>query len=240
MFWTAVVLGLAGSFHCIGMCGPIAFVLPVNKSSKVKMSAQIVLYHLGRLISYSLIGILFGLIGRGLYLAGFQQRLSILIGVVMILLAIIPVSHFSKFNVSKPLYKLINGVKQKLGLYLNKSSNKSLFLIGIFNGFLPCGLVYMALIGAIAIGNVAGGATYMFLFGLGTIPLMTAAVLLGNFVNLSVRKKIQKVIPVFVVVIGLLFILRGLGLGIPYISPSNAKLQLSNNPKNCVIVDKNQ
>ena len=240
MFWTAVVLGLAGSFHCIGMCGPIAFVLPVNKKSKSKMVFQIGLYHFGRLISYSLIGVLFGLIGRGLYLAGFQQRLSILIGVLMILFAIIPITYLTKFNLTQPLYKIINQIKSKLGLYLNKKSSKALFLIGFFNGFLPCGLVYMALIGAVAAGNLMGGAMYMFLFGVGTIPLMTAAVLLGNFVNLSVRRKIQKIIPVFVVVIGLLFILRGLGLGIPYISPSNAKLQLSNNPKNCVIVDKNQ
>ncbi|HKJ07404.1 MAG TPA: sulfite exporter TauE/SafE family protein [Flavobacteriaceae bacterium] len=239
MFWTALVLGLAGSFHCIGMCGPIAFVLPVSKNSKSKMFLQIGLYHFGRLLSYSLIGVLFGLIGRGLYLAGFQQRLSILIGILMIFLAIIPLSYLTKFNISKPLYKIINQIKLKLGLYLNKKSSKALFLIGFFNGFLPCGLVYMALIGAIASGNLIGGATYMFLFGVGTIPLMTAAVLLGNFVNLSVRRKIQKIIPVFVVVIGLLFILRGLGLGIPYISPSNAKLQLSNNPKNCVTVDQN-
>ncbi|SDW72370.1 hypothetical protein SAMN05444411_10249 [Lutibacter oricola] len=237
MLWTALVLGLAGSFHCIGMCGPIAFVLPVDRSSKSKLFFQIFLYHFGRLISYSLIGILFGFIGKGLYLAGFQQRLSILMGIIMILIVLVPLSIFNKFNFSKPLYKFIGTVKQKLGLYLNKKSNKALFSIGFFNGFLPCGLVYMALIGAISTGNLVDGALYMAIFGLGTVPLMTAAVLLGNFVNLSVRKKIQKVIPVFVVIIGLLFILRGLGLGIPYISPSDAKLQISNNPANCITVD---
>jgi len=240
MLWTALLLGLAGSFHCIGMCGPIAFVLPVNRSSKFSLIVQTSLYHLGRLISYSLIGVLFGFIGKGLYLAGFQQRLSILMGVVMILMVIIPASIFNKYNFSKPLYGFIGKVKTKLGLYLNKTSNKALFSIGFFNGFLPCGLVYMALVGAISTGNVIDGAFYMFLFGIGTIPLMTAAILLGNFVNLSLRRKIQKAIPVFVVVIGLLFILRGLGLGIPYISPSDAKLQLSNNPQNCVTVEKTE
>jgi sulfite exporter TauE/SafE len=240
MLWTALLLGLAGSFHCIGMCGPIAFVLPVNRSSKITLIIQTALYHLGRLISYSLIGVLFGFIGKGLYLAGFQQRLSILMGVIMILMVIIPASIFNNFNFSKPLYNIIGKVKSKLGLYLNKTSNKALFSIGFFNGFLPCGLVYMALIGAISTGNVIDGAFYMFLFGIGTIPLMTAAILLGNFVNLSLRRKIQKAIPVFVVIIGLLFILRGLGLGIPYISPSDAKLQLSNNPQNCVTVEKTE
>ena len=239
MLWTALVLGLAGSFHCIGMCGPIAFVIPVDRSSKTTLIFQTFLYNLGRVISYSLIGILFGFIGKGLYLAGFQQRLSILMGAIMIAMVLIPISIFNKYNFSKPIYKIIGKVKSKLGLYLNKKSNKALFLIGFFNGFLPCGLVYMALIGSISTGNILQGSLYMALFGVGTVPMMAAAVLLGNFVNLSLRNKIQKIIPVFVVIIGLLFILRGLGLGIPYISPSDAKLQISNNPEKCITLENN-
>jgi len=238
MLWTALVLGLAGSFHCLGMCGPIAFVLPVERSSKSKLIFQTFLYHLGRIISYSLIGLLFGLIGKGLYLAGFQQRLSILMGVVMIALVLIPVSIFNKYNFTKPLYRIIGQVKQKLGSYLTKKSNKAIFSIGFFNGFLPCGLVYIALLGSISVSNILNGSLYMVLFGIGTIPLMTGAIFLGNFVNLSLRNKIQKAIPVFVVIIGLLFIMRGLGLGIPYISPSDAKLQISNNPADCITIEK--
>jgi len=238
MLWTALVLGLAGSFHCLGMCGPIAFVLPVERSSKSKLIFQTFLYHLGRIISYSLIGLLFGLIGKGLYLAGFQQRLSILMGVVMIALILIPVSIFNKYNFTKPLYRIIGQVKQKLGSYLTKKSNKAIFSIGFFNGFLPCGLVYIALLGSISVSNILNGSLYMVLFGIGTIPLMTGAIFLGNFVNLSLRNKIQKAIPVFVVIIGLLFIMRGLGLGIPYISPSDAKLQISNNPADCITIEK--
>ncbi|MBP8792813.1 MAG: sulfite exporter TauE/SafE family protein [Lutibacter sp.] len=237
MLWTAFVLGLAGSFHCIGMCGPIAFVLPIDKTSKARAIYQSLLYHFGRLLSYSLIGFFFGFIGKGLYLAGFQQRLSILIGVLMIFIVLIPVKIFNKYNFSKPLYQIIGVVKQRLGLYLSKKSNKSIFLIGFFNGFLPCGLVYMALIGSIATGEPLEGALYMALFGLGTVPLMSVAIFLGNVLNLTVRKKIQKAIPIFIVIIGLLFILRGLGLGIPYISPSDAKLQISNNPADCVTVE---
>lgn len=237
MLWTAIVLGLAGSFHCIGMCGPIAFVIPVDRSSKTTLFFQTFLYNFGRIISYSLIGLLFGFIGKGLYLAGFQQRLSILMGALMIVMVLVPVSIFNKYNFSKPLYKIIGQVKSKLGLYLNKKSNKALFSIGFFNGFLPCGLVYMALIGSISTGNILQGSLYMALFGVGTIPMMAAAVLLGNFVSISFRSKIQKVIPVFVVIIGLLFILRGLGLGIPYISPSDAKLQISNNPDTCITIE---
>lgn len=234
MLYTAFILGLLGSFHCIGMCGPIAFALPIDRSSKSKVIFQTFLYHLGRLLTYSLIGVLFGLIGRGLFLSGFQQRLSIFMGIVMILSVVIPVKVFNRFKVTKPLYKIIAEVKQQLGIYLNKKSNKSIFLIGFFNGFLPCGLVYMALIGAVASSNVLYGALYMVLFGIGTLPMMTLAVFAGNVLKVSLRNKIQKVIPIFIVIIGLFFILRGMGLGIPYISPNDTKLILSNNPKDCV------
>jgi len=109
-------------------------------------------------------------------------------------------------------------------------------LISFIFGFLPCGMVYMALVGAIATSNSLYGALYMFLFGLGTIPLMTTAVYLGNILSITVRTKIQKTIPVFVVMIGVLFILRGMGLGIPYISPSDASLTIGNNPVECIVV----
>ena len=233
MFYTAFLLGLLGSFHCIGMCGPIAFMLPLDRSNKTKMILQTATYHFGRLYAYSLIGLLFGLLGKGLYLAGLQQNISIVIGVLMILFTVIPVTVFNRLKVTKPLYKFIGQIKKSLGLYLNKKSYKALFLTGFFNGFLPCGLVYMALLGAINTSNAIQGAFYMFLFGLGTVPMMTLAVFAGNFLKVSIRNKIQKAIPYLVVIIGLLFILRGLGLGIPYISPSDTKLIISPNAAGC-------
>lgn len=215
------------------MCGPIAFVLPVDRTNKTKLLFQTFLYHLGRLLTYAIIGLIFGVIGKGMYLAGFQQRLSILAGVLMIVVVLIPVKLFNKYNFSKPLYRVIGYVKSKLGFYLKRKTNSTFFSIGFFNGFLPCGLVYMALIGAIAASGALEGSLYMFLFGLGTVPMMTVAVMLGNFLKVSARNRIQKIIPLFVVIIGLLFILRGLGLGIPYISPSDAKLQVSTNATPC-------
>ena len=233
MFYTAFIFGLIGSFHCIGMCGPIAFMLPLDRNNKPKMIFQTAIYHFGRLLAYALIGLLFGLVGKGLYIAGLQQNISILVGVIMIFSVIIPVKVFNQFKITQPLYKAIGGVKKNLGLYLNTKSYKALFLTGFFNGFLPCGLVYMALLGAIETSNAILGALYMFIFGLGTVPMMTVAVFAGNFLKLSIRNKIQKAIPVFVVIIGLLFILRGLGLGIPYISPSDTKLIISTNASGC-------
>ncbi len=232
MFLAAFLLGLAGSFHCVGMCGPIAFILPINKSSPYKMAFQTFLYHFGRVLTYSFIGLLFGLLGKGLSLAGIQQQLSIIIGVLMIAIFFIPFNKLLSINLASPISKIIVQLKKKMGSYLKRKSNSSIFIIGVLNGFLPCGLVYMAIIGSIAMASAYFGAFYMFLFGLGTIPLMTTAIYLGNFINIAVRNKIQKMIPVFIVVIGVLFILRGLGLGIPLISPPNESLKIEN-PVKC-------
>lgn len=220
MLWSAIILGLLGSFHCIGMCGPIAFMLPVDRSNSSKKIAQISIYHFGRLLAYSLIGLVFGLVGKSLYIFGLQQQLSIVIGVLMIIIVLIPVHTFNKYNLSKPLYKLISKVKSALGKALKKKTADTFLTIGFLNGFLPCGLVYMAVFASITTGNTLLGSLYMILFGLGTIPLMTSAIYLGKFLNTTIKQRIQKAIPVFVVIIGLLFIIRGLGLGIPYLSPA--------------------
>ena len=219
MLLSALIFGLLGSFHCIGMCGPIAFMLPVDRSNNFKRVSQITLYHIGRIFTYSLIGLLFGLLGKSFNLFGFQQHLSIIVGVFMIVMVLIPYKTFNKYNFSKPLFQLISKVKTALGKELKKKSPDTFLTIGFLNGFLPCGLVYMALFGALASGDALKGSLYMALFGMGTIPLMTTAIYFGNFLTAKVRQYIRKAIPVVVVIIGLMFILRGMGLGIPYLSP---------------------
>lgn len=220
MLLSALVLGLLGSLHCLGMCGPIAFMLPLDRQSEAKKLFQLSLYHLGRIMAYSLMGLAFGLVGKGLYLFGVQQKISVLIGAFMILLVLIPSKKLNKFSLAKPIYKLINKVKTKLGQELKKRTPDTFLTIGFLNGFLPCGLVYMALLGAIAMAGVGQGAIYMALFGLGTVPLMTSVVYFSSLFGKKAKIKFQKMIPAIVVIIGLLFILRGLGLGIPYISPA--------------------
>jgi hypothetical protein len=220
MLVSAFILGLLGSFHCVGMCGPIAFMLPVDRTNSVKKITQITIYHIGRLISYSIIGLVFGLVGKSFYIFGFQQQLSIIIGVLMIIAVLIPYKTFSKYNFSGPVFKIVSKLKSSLGKALKKKTSDTFLTIGFLNGFLPCGLVYMALFAAIATGSTLQGSLYMLIFGLGTIPLMTTAIYFSTFLKASVRQKIQKVIPVFIILIGVLFILRGLGLGIPYISPA--------------------
>lgn len=232
MLYTAFFLGLISSFHCIGMCGPIAMMLPVERNNQAKKTLQIITYHLGRLSAYAAIGIIFGFVGKGLFLAGIQQKTSIFIGIAMILVILIPEKIFSNYNFSRPVYKLISKIKTTLGSHFKKRSYKSLFTIGLLNGFLPCGMVYVALFGAIAMQNEALGALYMVLFGLGTVPMMTSVIYLNSFLSIRIRNKIQKIIPYLVIIIGILFIFRGLGLGIPYVSPANTSLFVQSTP-NC-------
>lgn len=219
MLLSALILGLLGSLHCVGMCGPIAFMLPVDRNNKAKKLGQIAIYHVGRLSAYALIGLLFGLLGKGLSIFGLQQKLSILIGVVMVGVILLPFGKLKKYNLAKPLYQLIAKVKSQLGKELSKRTADTFLTIGFLNGFLPCGLVYMAVLGAIAMGHPGEGALYMALFGLGTVPLMTSAIYFSGLLKGVAKQRFQRLIPVFVVAIGLLFILRGLGLGIPYLSP---------------------
>ena len=220
MLLSALIFGLLGSFHCVGMCGPIAFMLPVDRSNSFKKTSQILAYHIGRLLAYSIIGLIFGLIGKSLYIFGLQQKLSIIIGILMIVVVLFPYKKIGQNVIVKPIYKAVAFVKKQMGEALKKKTADTVLTIGFLNGFLPCGLVYMAVFGATATGTAWQGSIYMFFFGLGTIPLMTSAIYLGKFLNAQAKQRIQKAIPVFVVVIGALFILRGLGLGIPYISPA--------------------
>jgi len=214
------------------MCGPIAMMLPVDRSNPTKKVTQIITYHLGRLTSYASIGFVFGLVGKGFFMAGFQQKLSVFIGLFMIFVIVIPERKFAEYNFSKPVYGWISKMKQILGSQFKNRSYKSLFIIGLLNGLLPCGMVYVALFGAIAMQSTSLGILYMILFGLGTVPLMSSVVYINSLLTIPMRNKIQKVIPYVVVLIGALFILRGLGLGIPYVSPSNMSLFVQAQP-NC-------
>lgn len=232
MLYSAFIFGLISSLHCIGMCGPIALMLPVDRKNEVKRVLQTFLYHIGRLTAYATLGLLFGLLGKGFQLAGFQQQVSILVGLSIILIVVIPEKVFMKYNFSRPIFQIISKVKSTLGQQFKRKSWDSFFIIGLLNGFLPCGLVYAALFGAIAMQSASFGVLYMLLYGLGTVPMMSAVVFISNFISQSWRLKIQKAIPLIAIIIGSLFIIRGLGLGIPYLSPSDMSLFVKANP-NC-------
>lgn len=219
MIWSAFVIGLVGSVHCLGMCGPIVLVLPGNIGERWQFFFSRVLYNLGRAITYAFMGMVIGLIGQSIALAGYQQWLGIVAGALMILSVLLPTQTARKILPTKQYDNALAALKRRLGALLSNSSRSSLFTIGLLNGFLPCGLVYMALAGSLAMGSALGGAAYMFLFGLGTLPLLFAASYAGGLITGEMRRKITRLIPVGVVILGVLFILRGLSLGIPFISP---------------------
>lgn len=223
-FITPLTIGLVGSLHCIGMCGPIVVALPLKKHNLASKISGAVLYNLGRVITYSVLGILFGLLGKGIHMAGFQQWTSILLGVAMIISVLFPFVFREKIT----LGNLFSGFASRLIVRLKKlfsdRSFFSLFMIGLLNGLLPCGLVYVAIAGAINSGTVWSGALFMAMFGVGTIPLLLIATLASDAIGQRVRLKFQKIVPAFIVLLGILFILRGLSLGIPYLSPTSEKL----------------
>ncbi|WP_459211927.1 sulfite exporter TauE/SafE family protein [Aquimarina rhabdastrellae] len=231
MIATAFILGLLGSFHCIGMCGPIALMLPVDRTNAKKKFFQITLYHSGRLLAYSVLGLVFGWIGKSLHLFGLQQYLSIGIGILMILVILLPHTVFNRYNFSKPIATAIMKIKSALGKELQKKTTDTFLTIGFLNGFLPCGLIYIAIFGAIATGNPLQSSAYMLLFGLGTIPLLSVIIYVSDLITQKVKYRIRKIIPVFVILMGLLFILRGMGLGIPYVSPKQESEMISSNMK---------
>lgn len=217
-WWAAISLGIVSSFHCLGMCGPIAFALPLNRTSKFSQFLGGLAYNIGRLTTYGTLGLLFGLIGKSLVMAGAQRTLSIGAGVIMVLSVLLP-KLSTKANIDALTFKYIGKLKAAFGQLFKRSSLESLFVIGVLNGLLPCAMVYIALAGAIAEGDASGGMVFMLFFGLGTFPMMYSATLLGGFISVKFRNKLQKVIPVMVFFIGVLFILRGMNLGIHYLSP---------------------
>lgn len=216
---SAFAIGLFGSLHCIGMCGPIAIALPVPNTSNISFVAGRLLYNIGRVITYSFLGAIFGLLGSRFVIAGFQQGISITLGVIILIVVLLPSKYKVKVTQHPLILKLSAPLKESIGTLFKKGTFSSMFLIGILNGFLPCGLVYVALAGAIASGDAISGAAVMVLFGLGTVPAMFAATIFGKFINIGLRRKLNKLIPVFAIVLALIFILRGMALGIPYLSP---------------------
>jgi len=217
--YTAFLIGLLGSVHCIGMCGPIAIALPVPDSSNISFFTGRILYNIGRVVSYSILGLIFGLVGGRVALAGAQQFVSIALGVIIIVAILLPQKYKNYFAQHPFTQKLAQPLKTNIGSLFKKGTFSAMFLIGVLNGFLPCGFVYIGLAGAIASGDAISGAAVMILFGFGTIPAMFAASVFGKYINIGIRIKLRKATPYLAIVLAVIFIMRGLNLGIPYLSP---------------------
>lgn len=234
----AFFTGLFGSIHCVGMCGPLAFAIPSFREQKWLILFDKLIYNIGRTLTYTLLGLLIGLVGQQLWIVGIQQSLSIATGIIIILAA------FSRiFKISLGNGKWANNLVQPFNRLLsNAIKHKSGHLItGILNGLLPCGFVYLALAGALNTGNSISAAQYMLFFGLGTLPLMLIAMISTSFIGPIFRRRINKAIPFIMLALGLWFVLRGLELNIPYLSPmkveSGIEVCSGSSPEGQVVVD---
>ncbi len=214
----AFFTGLAGSFHCIGMCGPIALALPIGGQTYREATFSRLLYNFGRIITYSVLGAIFSIFGQAFILAGFQNYLTIAIGILLFLLV------FSKQNSSfRPLRKTTESITSLFRPLLKSKTRTSFLLLGIVNGLLPCGFVYVALVASLAASSIAESALFMAFFGLGTSPLLFFISFLPKYLNNKTRQNINKFLPAYTFILAVFFVLRGLSLGIPYLSPKFEK-----------------
>ncbi len=226
---SALILGLGSGFHCIGMCGPIALSMGLTKQQALNFHLQNTTYNFGRIVTYAFLGASLGIVGEGFNVAGIQQYLTVGVGVLLIVMALFSFGGKNFASKIPFLSKFLLSIKINLGKYLQKPGYSSRFITGILNGFLPCGMVYMALTTSLAAGGVWQGAAFMALFGLGTFPFMFAVVFFGNMMNTAFRIKVLKIIPVMMIILGGLFVLRGLELGIPLVSPKKEAMQVIHN-----------
>jgi sulfite exporter TauE/SafE len=218
--WTALLVGFLGSFHCVGMCGPIALALPFYQGQdRFTYVLGRILYNLGRALTYASLGLIVGVAGSMISFAGWQQPLSVVLGVIIILVVVLPKAFTRFLSENSGTDSLLSRLKSKMAGLYRKNSLSAMLGIGLMNGLLPCGFVYMGLAGAVTTGSVLSSGVYMFLFGLGTFPAMLVMSLSSSALSLKTRQRINQFIPYLAVALGILFILRGLGLGIPYISP---------------------
>lgn len=222
--WIAFILGLVSSLHCVGMCGPLAMMVPGAKPAAGKHSLRSIglplLYNLGRASTYALFGLFFGLLGRGFAWFGWQQKISIVLGVIILISVLTPRLTKLANPVSQLIQQLMTRVRTGMSKLLFHGQPGSVFAFGLLNGLLPCSMVYMALAGALATGEAVKGAGFMFVFGLGTLPAMWSVSIFSGLIRQELRVKARKLYPAVMAVIGILLILRGLNLDIPYISPA--------------------
>jgi uncharacterized protein len=213
--WTAFILGLVGSLHCAGMCGPLALALPMAGNTAGAFLMGRLAYNAGRIVTYCALGVVFGLVGRTLLLAGVQRWVSIGLGATLL------VGLFTSRQLAlwRPVTALVEALKSRMGALLRRRSFFSLAMLGLLNGLLPCGLVYVAGAGATNTSGMLAGAQYMAAFGVGTVPMMLAISLSGKLVPLRLRLQLRKAIPVSVFLLAVLLVLRGMSLNIPYLSP---------------------
>ncbi|MBS3915039.1 MAG: sulfite exporter TauE/SafE family protein [Bacteroidetes bacterium] len=214
---SALVLGLGGSLHCAGMCGPLVLSMPFHLNGKKWLVPSILLYNSGRIGAYMVLGILIYLFGEGMNWIGISQYISVSIGILLLVGVALPFIHKNlKF---KFLNKAIGFQNRALGYFMQKKHPIWTIFTGFLNGLLPCGMVYVALAAGLAGMPYLSPVFFMFFFGLGNLPVLFFIAFSGQKFSPVIRKTFKKVTPVITVVLAVLLVIRGLNLGIPGISP---------------------
>ncbi len=212
---TAFTVGLFGSLHCVGMCGPIALAIPLQGLPRNTLFRKTLGYHLGRSLTYASLGLLIGLGGEAIRFAGMQRWFAFLTGVTLILIALLSLPIENKLNNTFIIRRLVSKVRSLLNKVLSNASEINTFRLGMLNGLLPCGLVYLALVGAMSLGTLWQSVLYMFLFGLGTAPLLIFATMGGGIAGASIRNKFRRAYPYLLILLAILFISRALNFDVP-------------------------
>jgi len=218
MILLAFFIGLLGSVHCVGMCGPLMFAVLDQQGTFWSTASQQLLYQFGRIVTYSLLGLVLGLLGAGGIISGWQQHLSILTGCLLLLLGVYHIIGRQIPIIARQQQMLIAPILQKMGYWLRRPGGH--FMVGLLNGLLPCGMVYLALASALNTGTPLRGGLFMLWFGLGTLPLMLGASIIGVAIKGKLKIKLAHWLPLLLIVFGIWFILRGSNLAIPYLSPA--------------------
>jgi sulfite exporter TauE/SafE len=213
--WSAFILGVVGSLHCAGMCGPLVLALPFTGRNYWASVRSRLIYNFGRIITYAALGAALGLLGRTFALAGLQRWISMATGGLILLGCV----GYTRFGSSSQVVRLVNWLKARFAKLLKQPTLASQCLMGMLNGLLPCGLVYTAGLLAMSGATVLTGVVAMLAFGVGTVPMMLAIGALGGRFQIALRFRFQKLIPLCLLVLGTLLMVRGMALGIPYLSP---------------------
>ena len=211
----AFLMGLTGSLHCAGMCGPIIWIMPFQLLQGFKKYLGILLYHAGRISMYAFMAWVLHSF-RNLFQPQVQQYVSIVLGVVLLLAGILSFMPSGPLKIKLPWADF---TRKYLGKFISQPRLDTLFIAGVLNGLLPCGLVYMALSASIALPQTLQVFGFVYAFGLGTMPMLVSITLLKTRLKVLQIKSVKQLVPVMVFAFGCLFVLRGMNLGIPYISP---------------------
>lgn len=208
LYATAFLLGIGGSFHCLGMCTPL--VMAVTGIGRGNVFRNKIIYNAGRIFTYAVLGGLAGWLGNALNWTAYQDSISVLSGIMLILFAVAGGRQFNILLVTPLLQRLALGLKKQFSRFLMVPGNVAMFSTGVINGLLPCGLTYLALTSCIAVSNPAEGIIYMTVFGAGTLGVMLGFSVFTDKIIHAGKFNLQKVTTVSVLLAGILLILRAL------------------------------